>query len=437
VRLRSAVCLFFVGLLAAQSAPDPAAIARKTLDLLFGGKYQELSQMFNADMQKVFSAAELTKRDAQFKAWGSPTNIGTPAVTRPGPNFVVTIPVTFPTQSMNFIVAVTPEGKVALLLQRPGEVAWQRPPYAKLECFKDRLVTVGDGDWKLPGTLSTPLGSGPFPAVVLVHDSGPHDRDESIFAAKPFRDLAEGLACRGVAVLRYEKRTLQYAARVASKGGGTLRDQTEDDALKALALLRAQPEVNQQKVYLLGYGVSGYLAPRMAQEDGKLAGIVVVEGNARPMEDVMLDQATEMIMARPPDPAGSKVDSKKRDLDVAKSQVARVKSLEAADSDAPPIMGMTAAFILDLKGYDPIAVAKAIPTRMLIIEGERDFEITMKDFNLWKTGLAGRKDTTFHSYPALNHLLEQGQGKSTEAEYRKPGHVAQEAVEEIAKWLSQ
>ena len=120
-----------------------------------------------------------------------------------------------------------------------------------------------------------------------------------------------------------------------------------------------------------------------------------------------------------------------------KANAARVKALEQADSDSPPIMGMTAAFILDLKGYDPVAVAKGLPIHILVLQGERDFEITMKDFNLWKTGLAGRKETTFHSYPALNHLLIAGQGKSSEAEYRKPGHVAEEAVDEIAKWVAQ
>ncbi len=434
--LLRAVCLFSVGLLAAQSAADPGATAKKALDLMLGGKYQELNRMFTPDGQKVYTVDALAKLDGQIKAWGPPGNIGAPAVTRPGPNFVVVIPVSFATQNINFTIAVTPEGQIAVLLQRPGEVAWQRPPYSKPESFRERAVTVGDGDWKLPGTLTVPVGNGPFPAVVLAHDSGPHDRDETAFGTKPFRDLAEGLASRGVVVLRYEKRNRQYASRMAGKAGVTVRDETEDDALKAVALVRSQPEVNPQKIYLLGHGLSGYLAPRIAEQDGKLAGIVIVEGNARPLEDLMVDQAAYLLLNRPPNQDGPAV-SEAKEMDLVKANAARVKALEPADSDSPPIMGMTAAFILDLKGYNPIAVAKGLTTRMLILQGERDFEITMKDFNLWKSGLAGRKDTTFHSYPALNHLLVAGQGKSSEAEYKKPGHVAPELVDDIAKWVAQ
>lgn len=433
--LRSAVCLLSAGLLAAQSAPDPGATAKKALDLMLAGKYQELNQMFTPDGQKVYSVDSLSKMGSQIKAWGSPTP-GSPTVARPGPNFVVTIPVSFPTQNINFTIAVNPEGQLAVFLERPGETAWQRPAYVKADAFRERPATVDNGDWKLPGTLSVPTGSGPFPAVVLVHDSGPNDRDESVFVTKPFRDLAEGLASRGIVVLRYEKRTRQYAARMANRPKVTMRDETEEDALKALALLRAQPEINQQKIYLLGHGLGGYLAPRIAEEDGKVAGVIVLDGNARPLEDVLLEQTVAAISARP-ESSPKDAEAKKTDLALIKVAATRVKALEPADSDSPPIMGMTAAMILDLKGYDPVATAKGLAGRVLILQGERDFQDTMKDFNLWKTGLAGRKDTAFHSYPALNHLLVAGQGKSTEAEYRKPGHVAPEVVDDIAKFVAQ
>ncbi len=208
--LRSVVCLFSAGLLAAQTAPDPAVVGRKALDLMLGSKFQELTKMFTPEGQKVYTAEALGKLDGQIKAWGAPHSIGQPTVTRPGPNFIVTIPVSFATQNINFTIAVNPAGEVVLLLQRPGESAWQPPPYAKSTAYAEHPVTVGEGEWKLPGVLDVPAGNGPFPAVVLVHDSGPSDRDETVFASKVFGDLALGLASRnGVAVLRYEKRTRQ------------------------------------------------------------------------------------------------------------------------------------------------------------------------------------------------------------------------------------
>ena len=304
----------------------------------------------------------------------------------------------------------------------PGEVAWQRPSYSKPDSFTERAVTVGSDEWKLPGTLTVPAGNGPFPAVVLVHGSGPKDRDETVGGTKIFRDLAEGLASRGIAVLRYEKRTLQYRGKMAGLHGMTVAEEEVDDAMRAAELLRQQKEVDPKRVYVLGHGLGGYVAPRIAEEDGKVAGLILLGANARPLEDLALEQAEY-------------VGVNAKDLEGIKAAVKRVKALEAGDADAPPLLGMPATYLLDLKGYDPVALAKRVGIPVLVLQGERDFESTMKDFNLWKTGLAGRKDAVFHSYPALNHFFVAGEGKGTEAEYRKPGHVAPEVIDEIAKWI--
>lgn len=164
------------------------------------------------------------------------------------------------------------------------------------------------------------------------------------------------------------------------------------------------------------------MAPRIAEDDGKLAGLVVLAGQVRPVEDLMVERSENR-------------GATGKDLESVKMLAARVKALEPADHDAPPILGMPVSYLLDLKGYDPAAQAKKLTIPMLILQGERDFQSTMKDFALWKAALSARKDVQFHSYPALNHLMVAGEGKSTETEYRKPGHVAPEVIDEIAKWI--
>jgi dienelactone hydrolase len=310
------------------------------------------------------------------------------------------------------------------MFQLPGETAWQRPAYSKPDSFREREVTVGDGQWKLPGTLTVPAGQGPFPGIVLVHGSGPNDRDETVGGTKVFKDLAEGLASRGVVVLRYEKRTRQYSAAMAGLGNFTVEQETEEDAIKAAALLRAQPEVNPKRVFVLGHSLGGYVAPRIAEQDGKLAGLVVLAANVRPMEDLIVEQAEYL---------GVTADN----LKTAKAVAAKVKSLEPGDEDSPPVLGVPVAYWLDLKGYDPVALAKKLALPMLILQGERDFQVSMKDFALWKAAVGGSKGVTMRSYPALNHLFVAGEGKGTEAEYRKPGHVAPEVIDDIAKFVSQ
>ncbi|MBO2517903.1 MAG: hypothetical protein CW338_11660 [Clostridiales bacterium] len=113
----------------------------------------------------------------------------------------------------------------------------------------------------LPGTLTLPAGEGPFPAVILVHGSGPSDRDESIGALKPFRDLAQGLAERGIAVYRYDKRTWVYPVQCAADHGVTLMDETADDAAAAVRLLAEQEAVDPERVFVLGHSLGATAVP--------------------------------------------------------------------------------------------------------------------------------------------------------------------------------
>jgi dienelactone hydrolase len=424
VKLSCLLCVFSAGLLVAQPAPDPAVTARKALDLLLGEKYSELFQMFSPELQKDSPEDRLGKLAAtEIKPQGAVESIGEPSVRKAGPNTIVVIPVKFASRSVNFQAAINASGQVYIMNLVPGEVAWQRPAYSKPDAFHERAVTVGEGDWKLPGTLTVPSGAGPYPAIALVHGNGPNDRDETVGGSKIFKDLAEGLATRGIVVLRYEKRTRQYGAKMAGMHGTTVQEETVDDAVAAAALLRAQKEVDPRRVYVLGHSLGGYVAPRIAEEDGKLAGLLILAGNVRPLEDLLMEQSRSMQMNA-------------SQMETLKTLVARIKALEPADADAPPILGMTVPYLLDLKGYDPVAVAKKQTIPMLILQGERDYQVTMADFALWKAALGARKDVVFHSYPALNHLFIAGEGKSTEAEYRKPGHVAPEVIDDIAKWIA-
>ena len=419
-------------LLAAQPAQDPAALAKKALDLVLAGQYAEFLQMSTADVQKGMPAAELAKVGAMIKTYGAMEKIADPVVTKSGPNSIVVFQAKFATQNINFRIIINSAGLVAGFFQLPGGVNWQRPEYSQPATFKEREVIVGEGEWKLPGTLTVPVGAGPFPAAVLVHGSGPNDRDETVGGAKVFKDLAEGLASRGIVVLRYEKRTLQYRARLAGIANFTVQEETVEDAVKAIALLRSQAEVNGGRVFVIGHSLGAYVAPRIAEQDGKLAGVVLMAGNVRPVEDLMVEQVTYM-GATGTDPANAKVFQAQ--LEKAKAFQANVKKLEPGDEDSPALGGVPVAYWVDLKGYDPAAAAKKLGIPMLILQGERDYQVTMADFGMWKTAVGNAKGVVMKSYPALNHLFVAGEGKSLPAEYAKPGHVAPQVIDDIAKFV--
>jgi fermentation-respiration switch protein FrsA (DUF1100 family) len=122
-------------------------------------------------------------------------------------------------------------------------------------------------------------------------------------------------------------------------------------------------------------------------------------------------------------------------LDRAKDLQVKVKKLETADEDSPALGGLPVSYWVDLRDYNPAAEAKKLAIPILILQGERDYQVTMTDFGLWKSAVGSAKGVVMKSYPALNHLFVAGEGKSMPAEYAKPGHVAPAVIEDIAKFV--
>lgn len=319
-------------------------------------------------------------------------------------------------------------------------VKYEPPAYADPSKFVETEVTVGSGEWALPGTLTLPKGTGPFPAVVLVHGSGPNDRDETLGPNKPFKDLAWGLATRGIAVLRYDKRSKVYQSRILGdpklEAAMTVKDETIDDALAAAALLEKTKGVAPKRVFILGHSLGGYLMPRIALAARPLdvAGFIVMAGLTRPLDDTILRQMTYLYGLAGPNLSAE--DKKK--LDEIKADVARIKALTEADKGSTTkILGAMPAYWLDLRGYNPPEVAKQVTKPMLFLQGGRDYQVQTVDLDNWKAALGSRPDVEFRLYPKLNHLFFEGQGIIQPLEYtQKHGSVAPYVVEDIADWIA-
>ena len=304
----------------------------------------------------------------------------------------------------------------------PGEP----PPYARTHAFREKEFTVGRGEWQLPGTLTLlTAGGGPWLAVVLVHGSGPNDRDETMGANKPFRDLAWGLATKGIAVLRYEKRTREYA------GHFTVREETIEDALSAVAQLRNTEGIDPKRIFVLGHSMGGMLAPNVGQTDTNIAGLIIFAGATRRLEDTRVEQERYLISV-------NRMPSAEAEAYLAgvESNVAKIKKLTAADVSSSVILcGAPPAYWLDWRHYDPLAIVKGLKQPLLILQGGRDYQVTELDFNRWKEALGSQPKATFKFYPKLNHQFITGEGRSTPDEYEEPGHVAEAVVTDIAEWI--
>ena len=411
-------------------AARTTALAREVTALLGKGDLDAVAARFSPQMAAALPAERFKQVwNGLPSQLGALKALGEPVVRVVGGVGNAWVPATFEKALVSFQMVFDAEGRLIgfRILPGPPPADWSPAPYADPAKAREREVTVGSGEWALPGTLTLPAeGRGPFPVLVLVHGSGPQDRDETVGGTKVFRDLAGGLAARGVAVLRYEKRTLVHGARMKDLAV-TPKEEVVDDALAAVALLRAQPEIDPRRIAVLGHSLGGMLAPRIAGLDPRVAGIVVMAGNTRPPEDLVADQMDHLVAvgAATPEIAAA-----------TKADVARLRAMSpgAPGEKTVTLLGVPASYWLSFRGYDPAGTAKALDLPILVLQGERDYQVTKKDFEGWRSGLAAAPNATFRLIPRLNHLFVEGDGPSTPAEYERPGHVSEEVVEAVAAW---
>lgn len=297
--------------------------------------------------------------------------------------------------------------------------------------WRERGLTIASDGLALPATLAMPLAAGGRrPIVVLVHGSGPNDRDETIGPNKPFQDLAQALAGHGIGTLRYDKRT--FAFRRADMQTFTVDEEVIDDAVAAVRTARDLPEVDPRRVYLLGHSLGGTLAPLIAARlgPGQLAGIILLAPGARPLDAAVLSQLEMRLrLTGQPDAAiAGQVDS-------MRSAFARVRDGTAPDGEL--VLGAPAHYWRDLLARRPLDTLRTLSTRVLVLQGGKDYQVTKEDYDLVQQALAAKPAAAreSHWFDDLNHLFMHVDGPSTGTEYGRAGHVDARVADAIAAWI--
>ncbi|WP_049994824.1 alpha/beta hydrolase family protein [Halapricum salinum] len=303
------------------------------------------------------------------------------------------------------------------------------PSYADRAAYTEESLSLeATEECSLGATLTLPEGDGAVPGVVIVHGSGPNDRDGTVGPLQPYRDLAVGLASRGIAVLRYDKRTFACQQSI-DPTAFTIDDVVTEDVLTAVSRLREQPRVDREDIVVVGHSLGGALAPRVASRDGGLAGIALLAANARPLPDLIVDQ-TRYALERD----GELTDAERRRLEQTRALAERLRTADIGDEEV--LAGGGEPFWRSLAEYDQVETATAIETPILLAQGERDRQVTVADdLSRWRDTLGDRTDVRIHTYPGLNHYFVDGAGALETGGQPEDGFVAESLIADLADWI--
>lgn len=282
---------------------------------------------------------------------------------------------------------------------------------------------------ELKGTLLIPDQNNLKKLVIFVHGSGPNDRDETIFETKPFQDIAETLYKSGIASYRFDKRTFTNPESFTEKS--TIDDEVTDDVVAIVNYFKNDPIYSQYEIIVLGHSLGANLMPRIVnQSNNQISKVILMAGNSRPLTELIIEQY-EYINKVVPE---VKIDD---EIEKIKTQVAFLnsKDFDVSSPNEKLPLNQSGYYWKSIIDYNPLKEVTKVKIPMLILQGERDYQVTMKDFELWKKTLSKNKKVKFISYPKLNHLFITGDTISEPKEYKVKGTVDGKVIADIAAFI--
>ncbi|NDC29561.1 MAG: hypothetical protein EBZ58_01205, partial [Bacteroidetes bacterium] len=312
--------------------------------------------------------------------------------------------------------------QIAGLFISPGEIQYTPAEYVNAELFTELRIEYGGKDFKNSGRLSIPKSKTPMPVVIIVPGSGGIDKDCSIGPNKIYKDLAWGLASKGIAAFRYDKKTHQYLNKLLEddslgKEPFTVENEYLQDLEEIITAIAARKEINPHQIYIIGHSQGGYLIPMFNKKFKNIAGFISMAGTLREIPSLAIEQIEAMAELK------EKMQNSTR---------ARIPTMT---SNAQVMGPYTLDYWKYLASYHPEELALNKSKPLYVLQGERDYQVKMIDFDIWKKTMKDKKQVSFKSYPFLNHLFIEGKGPSMPKEYTQAGNMSEEVVNDIVSWL--
>ncbi len=414
---------------------ETAADADEWISVFLGEHPEELEGVWEMTVQMKAAAVQLggiSGLAKQLAALGTVVEIGSAYEGTIQGLKAFNIPCVFSAMSVDLILVVQ-NGAIAGLSTGAYTGKKEEAPESGAFDSVSLALPVPSLSGELPGILTVPKGDGLFPAVVLIHGSGPSDRDETVGNLKPFRDLAEGLAEKGIAVYRFDKRTYVYGTEMVSNHQITLMDESIEDAVNAVQLLAQQEKIDPARIFVLGHSLGGNAVPAIAREleqaSVKASGFVMMAASPRPLDVLMREQYDYLYSLMPEITAEQQAEK-----DAMFAELDRLKDLDAL-TEEDSIAGAYAPYWKWLAEYDILAAAEKLGKPCLLLQGEEDYQVTMADFAIWKDALGVKENWTLVSYPGLTHCFTPGQKTEGSSVYTRSEKVDAQVIQDIADFV--
>ena len=403
------------------------------------GEYQQVADQFNATMASSLDAAQLqTAWEQTIQPLGEYAGFVSSEITQSSAGTTVILEESYEKQGLELRVTFDKKQKISGLWMTYTDAAStvQTPPEGVVE---EEISFAADEKFPISGVLTLPENpEGKIPVVVLVQGSGQSDRDETIYANKPFRDIAWGLAQQGIATLRYDKRFYTYSEEGQKMASDiTVQQEITDDALAALALVQQDERFDAS--FLLGHSQGGMLMPAIALENGQLTGGISLAGSLRPLWEISYDQnlaAAEAARDTVTEEEYNQIQNQMKQVEQQVEQLRQLDTLDLADDDL--LLGLPLKYWRSLQQMDAMDAVEQLDIPLLILQGDADFQVYPdKDYTLWQQTLQGRDNAEFHLYSGLNHLFMPTQGKQDVSEYAVQSQVDSQVIADIAAFVQQ
>ncbi|MDX2031789.1 MAG: alpha/beta fold hydrolase [Blastocatellia bacterium] len=310
--------------------------------------------------------------------------------------------------------------KSKILTGLTGMILWSVLAGAGLAQAQSQEVKFDGHGVTLAGTLTMPaLAAGKrAPAVLIIVGSRDAARDGLVYgsARQPiYRDLAEALAARGYASLRYDKRCV--GASECKKA--TSYDDYIDDARGALEFLRKQEKVDVKRIFLFGHSEGGLIASTLGANDEQgLAGVVLAAAAGRNQAKLLREQMQNRMTEAGKSPTEiaaylAKYDRVMRSLTNGRVEFPGEK-FDAKDPYESMLLGLIREYevVVSLLINDPLQVASNIKSPVLILQGKKDVQVAVKDAQYLEESLkrVNHPDTTVQLVDDMDHLLKTNKG---------------------------